>query len=423
MVQNNINIEKNLIFKIIFALFLFVIALCVFDIENSLLYAYLGVYFSLLMLAFYVSKHWLSTLTLFSVFYSIFAFGYVFVYLENVVLLYNVFTVVLVPYSILIASYSFARRVKTDAKTRRRKSIRIKNILMKKTNLLIATFCFSSIAFILYFIKNRALLFGGTLNESRIDAMSGNGLLLYIMELSEITVPLLYEQRIKGNISAIKFNIIIVLAAAELLITGFRTPTVTMLIVTIIVAVFNGKIKLKKVITLVFSLLLAATIFGAFRNGMEINAYAILKNFCYTGMYNLNKMFRTFPDKHPFQWGYTYFINLIMLKPGPDLDFTLWLKEMVGATFAGGGITPTVIGEFYINFGYPGIYIGMFVLGLLFSKCDRWVEKNNYSAWCSFIMLELASCNGGGIANIYVLPLVATLYFGILKVFEANSRG
>ena len=42
------------------------------------------------------------------------------------------------------------------------------------------------------------------------------------------------------------------------------------------------------------------------------------------------------------------------MRPGPDLDFTLWLKDKVNIQFSGGGLTPTIIGEAYINFGFGG---------------------------------------------------------------------
>lgn len=400
-----------------------ILTLGIFNRANIILYLYLGLYLLLLFCAFFVSEHWLSTLTLFSVFYTIFASGYIFVWIEKVQLLYNPFYVVIVPYFCLIVGYCVAHNIKIQKNNRlKKKRMLFSAIQLSRKELLIATFALSSLAFLLYFLKNHSILLVGNLNDSRIDAMSGNGMLLYIMELNEITVPLLYAEKNKKNISGFLFWIVAIVSGLELLITGFRAPVMTMIMTTMIVAIYQGRIRLRKVVMVVPMILILAIIYGAIRNGVERGIYAILKNFCYTGMYNLNIMFRAFPDKHPFQHGYTYLINLIMLKPGPDLDFTLWLKEMVGFSFSGGGITPTIIGEFYINFGYLGIYLGMALLGIVFRQCDKWVIKGNYNAWSAFIMLELSCCNGGGIANIYILPLVAWIYFSVLKIFENRRR-
>lgn len=118
---------------------------------------------------------------------------------------------------------------------------------------------------------------------------------------------------------------------------------------------------------------------GAIRTTMSGGVSSTLTSLftsLYVGDININYMYNTFPGKVDFQYGYTYLINFLMLLPGPDLDFTLWLKEQVGITFSGGGLTPTIIGEFYINFGEISIFIGLFLLGAFSVYLNRYFKRH-----------------------------------------------
>lgn len=112
--------------------------------------------------------------------------------------------------------------------------------------------------------------------------------------------------------------------------------------------------------------------------------------------------------------GYTYLINLIMLLPGPDPDFTLWLKEQIGISFAGGGVTPTVVGEFYINFGVLGMYIGMFLMGILGVYVYRYFRRHSDTFLGVFYLWQFAHCVSGGIANVMVTVLLYTIVYWCL---------
>ncbi len=62
-------------------------------------------------------------------------------------------------------------------------------------------------------------------------------------------------------------------------------------------------------------------------------------------------------------WGKTYLINMMALLPGPDLDFNGILFKKMGYAHEGGTATITLFGEFYSDFGYPGIVIGGWLTG------------------------------------------------------------
>ena len=147
--------------------------------------------------------------------------------------------------------------------------------------------------------------------------------------------------------------------------------------------------------------------------------------FFLSGLYvndiNLNYVFSTFPKKVEFQHGYTYLINILMLKPGPDLDFTLWLKEQIGITFNGGGVTPTILGEFYMNFGNLSMYIGMFFLGILGEKLDNYFNCNNKNFISSFYVWQFAHCASGGIANVMIIVILFTIVYKSITLFSNTN--
>ncbi len=88
------------------------------------------------------------------------------------------------------------------------------------------------------------------------------------------------------------------------------------------------------------------------------------------GLGILSVILRDCPSKVPFQGGWTLgyivlsYVPRIVWADKPDMSTGLW----VTANFGGGpGIeshtAPTWIGELYFNFGWPGIVIGMLIMG------------------------------------------------------------
>ena len=80
----------------------------------------------------------------------------------------------------------------------------------------------------------------------------------------------------------------------------------------------------------------------------------------------------TIVDKMPFEEGFFYGKTLfnwaIFFIPRSILEadylISLRIKEMWYLDVEGGGLPPTAIGEWYANFGFAGVVMGMFVVGL-----------------------------------------------------------
>ena len=110
----------------------------------------------------------------------------------------------------------------------------------------------------------------------------------------------------------------------------------------------------------------------------------------------------------------TFLINIEMMLPGPDLDFTLWLRQCIGVEFSGGGVTPTVLGEGYINFGFFGAMLLMFLTGWLANILnDKYYKEEKNIVWNTCAITYFLTIFKGGYANIEI-SLLSLLFLYIM---------
>ena len=416
--------DKNGIKKMVLLLAFVTIISGVFVPSAFEVILFFGSYFIMVYIAFCMAPSWISSLTVFSMFYSVnFALGEYYVWKEKYILYYNPFSLVLGSFCLVLIGYYFGKKIKLARLRIKHKRIKFPIVTMNEA--LIITFVLSFVMLGIYLLKNHAIL-SGNVQDGRIEAASGNGVFTYIGYLHIMSIPLMMIQCQKKKLNKMVFIVCFGIAFVQLMLVGFRTPAITMIIVMLIIQVENQKMNLRKSIPLVVILILIIAIYGTMRansTGSELamSVYGILRSRLFIGMQNLNYVVGCFPQKHGFQHGYTYLINFIMLKPGPDLDFTLWLKEMLGFSFSGGGVTPTVVGEFYLNFGYIGITIGMLLLGFFFARFDRWAISGECGFWKAYLILEFASCGDGGIANIVLSPIIFAIYYWLMMIFVKDT--
>ena len=351
------------------------------------------------------------------------ALGPLFLLVENVDYGYSYFNVVL---GSLLA---FAWGNAFFANKRFKHSIEDKGIfrlsLSRKMALRIL-YAISLLASIYFLVKNRALIFGGNLGASRMDAIAGNGAILYISQLPILLVPMMYDlyfygkQKRKRTISKLELIFTAILACGTLLISGFRAPVMSMVICLTVLVIQKNNIKNTHIICMGILMIILVEILGMARNvlsGVTNRSFiATMQTSLIVNSINLKYVFNTFPSKIPFQHGYTYLINLLMLRPGPDPDFTLWLKEQIGISFAGGGVTPTIMGEFYINFGITGIYVGMFILGAVGVYVHRYFKRHSNTFLGVFYVWQFAHCASGGIANVMITVILYTIVYWVIMM-------
>lgn len=187
------------------------------------------------------------------------------------------------------------------------------------------------------------------------------------------------------------------------------------------------KINLKKIIALGMSLVVLVGILGVIRNVLSGNDNTSILKTIFTlfgnGSINIHYILEHFPEKTNFQFGYTFLINFIMLLPGPNIDFTIWLKNILGETFEGGGLTPTLLGEFYINFGYIGIVLGFILLGFLVNWLEQKYQKGKNAYYVAFLVWCLLSSVRGGFSNTEInFILFSCVYVVLVIIFDFYNR-
>ena len=113
--------------------------------------------------------------------------------------------------------------------------------------------------------------------------------------------------------------------------------------------------------------------------------------------------------------GSTFFMSFNLLLPGAGQDFTMWLKEAMGQTFAGGGVAPSIVGEFYINFGMVGVFCGMFIMGGVANFLEEIAQKSfRHRVFVYYLIVLLALVVYGGFSTYLLsLSLNTIAYFAI----------
>jgi len=286
-----------------------------------------------------------------------------------------------------------------------------------------------------YYLRMNWGILRGNINDGRITAMSGSGLYIQIIELHVILFPMLLSaylnNKLYGNkksrnkISKLILILLGIASSLSMFVTGFRGAIFLMVFCSILV--YNGKKGIPQIKLIVIGIIciVAAMVMGVIRDIISGNSITFLYSLFRSmrnGAVNLNYVFRTFPTKLPFQHGSTYFINIKMLLPGPDLDFTLWLKEQVGISFSGGGLTPTVLGEFYMNFGYKSIFVGMFLLGCVSRLLLRYTAAHKGTFLSALYTCQFFHLVSGGIANIEVSILIYTILYKLLLMLPESGE-
>lgn len=279
----------------------------------------------------------------------------------------------------------------------------------------ISLIIFSTIFNYIYINHNKLLFFSNNLESSRIDALSGNGLIIMLAGLNLIGTAMLFDYYVKTGKKIIPLLISLVLFIIIYIIRGSRTPILRLFIIMVFIYNNKKKIKLKTAFLLVIisiSVLSVLLIFRTSLSGGNISFFNSLFSNLQIGTINFNYVHNTFPRIVPYQKGTSFLINIKMMLPGDDPDFTLWLKRVIGISFSGGGVTPTIFGEGYLNFGMIGGYIEIFIIGLLGRKFDKnYLDKNLNTFWTIYLSIIMLDVFRGGFANVEIsLLLTFALY-------------
>ncbi|MGD8624764.1 MAG: O-antigen polymerase [Anaerolineae bacterium] len=86
---------------------------------------------------------------------------------------------------------------------------------------------------------------------------------------------------------------------------------------------------------------------------------------------NFATILDNFPSQIDFFHGRGLLLNFLALAPGKQPVLGPLLKEQLGLDYAGGGFSPSILGSFYLEFGWAALIAGMFLCGLLLAFLYR----------------------------------------------------
>lgn len=270
-----------------------------------------------------------------------------------------------------------------------------------KTILVISVIVFfiGAFAYSTYFIKSWRYIFIDDLENGRVNAMTGNGLLLWTGSLIWLAVYMLYEQvLLNGHYKKSTYGMFAISTVFSILL-GFRSALVNPILVMFFMKNKKKEISMQKIGALAIMLFAFVGIYGAIRSGSG-SAIASLTNEFKVSSVNFNNILKTFPSKIDYQMGKTYLLDFLTLFDDNVQGTTSWLKTALKLSFSGGGVTPTLMGEFYINRGLVGLLIGMTFSGSLFKRLERSYQNPYNSIFLSCLFLGyIRPIIRGGIAN------------------------
>ena len=393
------------------AIMLATVIVCLFNRSLMTSLLYLETLIILVIVALLMSTSWSSGLIIYLALTIPSAIGCIFA--DN--LYFNPFAVYCGSILILLIGYTIGKKINFKAVKKRK----IKNIKARTTTIISFIYFLSFCVGLYYLFKNRALLFGVNINDGRVEAQSGNGLLLYFTQLQIMLVPLIYIMHKQGKVSRAKFIIVACLTSIELIMIGFRTPLFTMIVTLVLLKIKLNELKLNQTIAILIFLSFVLLLWGVFRENSSLLLSGIANTLevrLKVPSDNLNRVFSYFPRVKPFQHGYAQAIDLLMLLPGPQEDFTLWLKNILNMNFSGGGVSIPMQGSFYIDFGYSGMFIGMFAIGIIKGIIDDRIDrKSTVNFWSGYLPIGL-TFSTSVVTQEIIVPTIFLIVYEAIKV-------
>lgn len=343
-------------------------------------------------------KKVVNAIILYTIFYVIlFAFGPMILYIEGYSYYVEVGNYIIISYLCFAVGYALCKGGKINYKPYK--------IFLPSDNhkivfaISIVIFCIGAVAYSLYFIRNWRAIYLTNFEDGRVSAMTGNGLLLWLGRLTWLGVYMVYEQRLLTGKYKKSFIAITIISALFSILLGFRSSLVNPILILFLMKNKKKEIPLRRMIGLAALLFAFVGIYGAIRGGTGSSIGSLLNEFKVSSV-NLNNILGTFPNRVPYQMGATYLLDFRALFNDDVIGTTLWLKNALRLSFSGGGVTPTIIGEFYINWGIIGVLIGMILTGALFKKVDHVNKNPNNSIFLSCLFLGyVRPIIRGGYAN------------------------
>ena len=220
-----------------------------------------------------------------------------------------------------------------------------------------------------------------------------------------------------------KFFFTFLLFSSSLLISfvGFRGPAAYLLLLMVLAVYFSScyYINLRAIpksiilFGLLFIILLSVVDYMRYGNALSIDAFTHTLWTVTVNVFNLNAIVTGVDSNQiPLFYGYSFVSDLAVALPSVESEFLgVKLVSMLGLSFVGEGMTVTAPGEGYVNFGFVGVFLHAFILGMVSEMVYKYlIQGSNISS------LGLLAFTSMAIAKISVAGIMPTLIFTIVPV-------
>jgi len=301
------------------------------------------------------------------------------------------------------------RREKAFFVERIKKNIYVTHF-MKNRGLAYFTISVCILATFALFIKGGVPMLAADVQQARLDLVSGNGILnIFLYGLTVFPLAVLYDAIARGTRRGmIGSHLLAGFVTFVILMTGGRSRTFAFLAEYLAMYFFFHRrrfsFKLMVACTVLLALFLAVV--GAYRRGGSMDVPAMTKELgivLATRPVMFSLVIDNFSESRMF-YGSRYFGDLLKLLPGHqtganvDLKYEVWPNADKMPDSA--GVSPSVIGEAYMNFGVPGIFWFMFFEGLFLGLTYRMMINKPTFLRCAFyvmLIIDLGTAVSAGV--------------------------
>lgn len=129
------------------------------------------------------------------------------------------------------------------------------------------------------------------------------------------------------------------------------------------------------------------------------------------------------PHKVPFQTGKITLLPFMTVMPGHHEMSDIVFKNLLGNDFIGAGQPATMLAPLYADFGGPGIFVGMFLFGVLVNCVYRWMRRDCSCFRVLIYAWLLQTAFFGLYANLfpYLTTLLIPLFWVLINNFVRDS--
>lgn len=294
---------------------------------------------------------------------------------------------------------------------------------------LIAVLLLGTLAWGFFTVRVGFPLLGPNPEQARVTTRYGLGwLVLPAIWLLILGCATLVDRLYQGGARS-RYAVWLVVAVAAVMITSFgsRGPVLVLLVAAAWLA-FRSTGRLPSWSLLaggIIAALLSLAAAAAARAGEPVTQGLIVARthwLTIVNILNLDRVVQFIPASHPPLLGQSYVMDLSVLLPGHQPNFSEWLKEGMGVSFPGGGVTIGLVGELYANWGVAFAIAGCAAYGafLAWLGTTTWWGQRLSGPVRILLCLSLAAPIRGGLAPALVnnvMPLLTAL--AVLRLADA----